>query len=179
MEKKHINCKANIVTKAEKDFQVELFASVFNVVDFDGDIMKQGVFTNSLARKLPTGIWSHSWNQPIAKTLEARDLAPGDPLLPEDLRPYGGLYIKAQFFPDIPSSFEAYKWLEMEVIQEFSVGFSIKDYEYEGSVRVIKEAELYEWSPVLRGANELGRVVAIKGITFKQPTDRIIEELNE
>jgi len=177
MTRKNISFK-NLRTDAT-EYTVELFASVYGVVDFDNDIMKAGVFTDSIAKKLPAGIWSHSWEKPIAKTLVAKDLKPGDPLLPEDLRPYGGLYIKAQFFPDIPSSLEAYMWLEKEVIEEFSVGFLITDYEYDNTVRVIKKADLIEWSPVLRGANEMGRVVAVKGLTFKQHTDRIIDELNE
>lgn len=165
--------------KVQPEYVVELFASVYSVVDHDGDVMAPGVFKASVAKKLPVGIWHHSWDKPIAKTLVARDLAPNDPLLPEDLRPYGGLYIKAQFFPDIPSSLEAYMWLEKEVIEEFSVGFVIEDYEYENTVRVIKQAELFEWSPVMRGANDLGRVLAMKGYTFKQHTDLIVLELEE
>ena len=39
----------------------------------------------------------HDWNAPVAKTLEARELAPNDPLLPDNIRGLGGLYVKAKF----------------------------------------------------------------------------------
>jgi hypothetical protein len=46
---------------------------------------------------MPKGVWMHDWKTPVAKTLEAKELLPGDPLLPPVLKDNGGAYVKAQF----------------------------------------------------------------------------------
>src|SRR5262245_63868269 len=76
---------------------VEAIVSVFSNVDAGNERVLPGFFKSSLQRKLPKGVWMHDWKTPVAKTLEARELMPGDPLLPATIKDYGGLYIKGQF----------------------------------------------------------------------------------
>jgi hypothetical protein len=47
----------------------------------------------------PKTVWSHDWATPIGRTLEGRELMPGDDLLPADLKAagLGGLWIRGQF----------------------------------------------------------------------------------
>jgi len=129
---------------------VEAYVSIFDNVDLVGDVIVKGAFAESLAKKLPVGVWSHNWDEPIAKTLEAR----------EDDK---GLYIKGKFIEGVQRAEEAYKLLKEGVITEFSIGFRVLDDEWrEDGVRVIKKAKLYEWSPVLAGANPDTEVISVK-----------------
>jgi hypothetical protein len=67
--------------------------------DSVGDIIEPGAFAESLVRRRPKACWSHDWNIPIGRTLDARELRPGDPLLPPKMKMagVGGLYVKTQF----------------------------------------------------------------------------------
>ena len=87
----------NVKVASKEEGIVEAIVSVFGVVDHAKEVVLPGFFAESIARKLPAGVWSHDWTQPVAKTLEARELLPGDELLPESIRDNGGLYIKGQF----------------------------------------------------------------------------------
>lgn len=134
----------------EDEMILEAYVSIFGNVDLGGDIIQMGAFAESLLRKFPKGVWSHNWDQPIAKTLEAR----------EDEK---GLFIKARFTKGVQKAEEAYLLIKDEVIDEFSIGFRCLDYEYnEAGNRIIKKARLYEWSPVLAGMNPDTEVVSIK-----------------
>lgn len=129
---------------------IEAYVSIFDNEDSVGDVIKMGAFAKSLARKLPKGVWSHKWDQPVAKTLEAR----------EDGK---GLFIKGQFNLDTIRGREAYSDIKFGIFDEFSIGFSIeKSFIDDKGRRVITEAKLYEWSPVLAGANPETELVSIK-----------------
>lgn len=153
------NFKIKIVApevKQESEWGIiEAYVSVFGNVDSYGDIIQQGAFTQSLQEKLPKGVWMHNWDQPIAKTLEARE----DP---------HGLYIKGQLIKGVQKAEEAYLLLKEGVIDEFSIGFYINDYEMDNDGhRVIKSISLAEWSPVLLGANPDTELISVK----KKPND--------
>lgn len=131
---------------------IEAYVSIFGNVDSDGDIILRGAFLESLAKKLPKGVWSHNWDEPIASTLEAR----------EDEK---GLFIKGQFVLAVQKAKEAFELIKAGVIDEFSIGFRILDWEYDDqNHRIIKKVKLYEWSPVLAGANPDTELVAVKGL---------------
>lgn len=137
--------------KDGKDYRlIKAYVSMFNNVDLVGDIIVQGAFAESIKKKLPKGVWSHNWDEPIAKTIHAS----------EDEK---GLYIEAEFVEGVQKSDEAYKLIKAGVIDEFSIGFRILDDEWrDDGVRIIKKAKLYEWSPVLAGANPDTELVSIK-----------------
>lgn len=146
--------------KAVKDEGViEAYVSIFGNVDSDGDIIMRGAFLESLAKKLPVGCWSHEWDEPIAKTLEAY----------EDNK---GLYVKAQFVMTVQRAKEAFELIKAGVIDEFSIGFRILDWEYDDAGhRVIKKVRLYEWSPVVAGANPDTELIGVKGLKFNKKSD--------
>jgi HK97 family phage prohead protease len=142
---------------------IEAFVSVFGNVDSYGEIIDFGAFRESLAAKLPKGVWSHNWDQPIAKTLEAREIPAGDPALPESIRNFGGLYIKGQLVLAVQKAAEALALLKEKVIDEFSIGYNDEEaYDAEDG-RHLKRLRLYEWSPVLVGANPLTELINVKG----------------
>jgi len=141
----------DIETKAEGDTGViEAIVSVFNNVDSYGDRVKYGFFDESLKTKLPKGVWAHDWKTPVAKTLEARELMPGDALLPEKLKDLGGLYIKGQFNMNTQRGRETYSDIKEGIIDEFSIGYSVTEegYSPDGARELVSEPT---WSVLLRG----------------------------
>lgn len=148
-----------IESKSEDDKGlIEAYVSIFDNIDLCQDVIVKGAFAESLAKKLPKGVWSHDWDKPIAKTLTAS----------EDDK---GLLIKGQFNLDTQRGKEAYSDIKFGLIDEFSIGFRVLDDEWrEDGIRVIKKARLYEWSPVLVGANPDTELVDIKG--KKKKTDK-------
>lgn len=151
MIKRVFKCKLVETKSDEEKGVVEAYVSVFGNEDSYGDIIEQGAFADSLKRKLPVGVWSHNWDQPIAKTIEAR----------EDNH---GLYIKGKLILGVQKAKEAYELMKEGVIDEFSIGFFIEDYEFNEieQIRTIKKIKLVEWSPVLAGANPDTSLINIK-----------------
>ena len=133
---------------------VEAYVSIFDNIDLYGDKIVKGAFAESLAAKYPKGVWMHNWDQPVAKTMEAR----------EDEK---GLYIKGQFNLDTQRGKEAFSDIKNGIIDEFSIGFRVQEYAYEmvdgDEIRVLKKIKLYEWSPVLAGANPDTELINAKG----------------
>jgi HK97 family phage prohead protease len=165
---------------------VEAIVSVFNNVDSVGDRVKFGFFDESLSAKMPKGVWQHDWNTPVAKTLEARELMAGDPLLPANLRDLGGLYIKGKFNMNTQAGRETFSNIKEGIIDEFSIGYTVSEEAYasDGARELIK-GRLYEWSPVLFGANPATAVLGVKsGLnddvqTVTSEIARLMQRLNE
>lgn len=176
----------DIETKAEGDNGViEAIVSVFNNVDSYGDRVKYGFFNDSLQTKMPKGVWAHDWKTPVAKTLEARELMPGDPLLPAKLKDLGGLYIKGQFNMNTQRGRETYSDIKEGIIDEFSIGYTVaqETIAADGARELIK-GNLYEWSPVLFGANSETALISAKGLNddiadVGTEVERVITRLNE
>jgi hypothetical protein len=138
--------------KADEEGIIEAYVSIFGNVDLMNEVVEPGAFKKSLERKLPKGVWMHNWEKPIAKTLEAK----------EDSH---GLYIKGQMIMEVQQAKEAYALLKEGVVDEFSIGYQVdKDAIDENGVRHLKELTLYEWSPVLVGANQETQLLGIKGV---------------
>lgn len=145
---------------------VEAIVSVFGNKDSYGDVVLPGAFSASLARKMPIGVYMHDWSMPIAKTMEARELLPGDPLLPDSIKDNGGLYIKGQLIKGIQKADEALLLMKEGVIDEFSFGYYIPDggsnYDSESGTNFLTNVDMVEWSPVVRGANPATVLMAVK-----------------
>jgi hypothetical protein len=152
-----LNCKVNEI-KTDGAGMIEAYVSIFNNIDSYGDIIAPGAFAESIGKKLPKVVWSHDWEKPIGKTLVAR----------EDNK---GLYVKAQLLLSIDDGRKAYELIKEGIIDEFSIGFRVQDWEMQGENRVIKKVKLYEWSPVLAGANPATELVSIKGEDIDEDFD--------
>ncbi|MFH0891332.1 MAG: HK97 family phage prohead protease [Candidatus Falkowbacteria bacterium] len=140
-----------IEEKADADQGIiEAYVSIFDNIDLVGDIIRRGAFVESLRKKLPKGVWMHNWEEPVAKTLVAE----------EDDK---GLFIRAQFNLETQRGRESFSDIKFGIIDEFSIGFKILDYEWdENDNRIIKKVRLYEWSPVLAGANPDTELINVK-----------------
>lgn len=168
-ERKILSARIELVeSKSEGDQGIiEAYVSMFGNVDLGGDKIVQGAFSESLMKKLPKGVWMHEWETPIAKTLEAR----------EDAK---GLYIKGQFNLETQRGREAYSDIKFGIIDEFSIGYRVLDYEYEeDGTRVLKKIKLYEWSPVLAGMNPDTELLTVKNDMVDAKVKFIKSDRNE
>lgn len=158
-----LDCKATILSTGDPEQGIlECIVSTFGVRDYGNDVMQLGCFTKSLKQRKPVGLWMHKLDQVVAKTLEAKELKPNDPMLPDALKAYGGLYIKAQFNLETPEGRSAWSNVKGGYIEEFSIGFKSMVDTVKDGMRFIKEAFLVEWSLVIMGMNPLTTVLSTK-----------------
>lgn len=149
----------------------EMIVSVFSNLDEGKDRVMPGFFAESIAtrrtadgRPRAKGVWGHDWATPVAITLDARELLPGDAILPAHLRDLGGLWVKGQFNLDTQRGKEAFSDLRFGTIDEFSIGYSVKvqETDYDTGERRLIKGEWYEWSPVLVGMNDQTALLNVK-----------------
>lgn len=170
------------LTEGDPEGTIEAIVSVFNNVDSMGEVVMPGAFQKSLAKKLPRFVWSHNWELPIGKVVQAMELLPGDPRLPPDLMSLGGLYVKAKFNLETTRGRDAYADLKFGAIDEFSIGYRVlrahrvteegeEEDDTDGfgffrfggkSTRYLDELDLLECSPVLAGANNRTALIGVK-----------------
>jgi len=161
-------CKVSIKASDEKGL-VEAYVSIFGNVDSYDEVIERGAFRESLEKKLPKGVWAHNWDKPIAKTIEAE----------EDEK---GLRIKGKLVLEVQQAKEAYALLKEGVIDEFSIGYSVLKDEVnrETGIRTLKKLRLYEWSPVLVGANPDTEVIGVKNAEKKEKKEvKEVKEIKE
>lgn len=162
---KTLGVSADVVD--EEQGIVEAYVSGIGNKDSVGDIIQPGAFDKFLKIRKPKGVWSHDWNRPVSKTLEIREVEAGSPELPlkMQLAGIGGLYVKTQFnlrTKEGQDAFENVKFFGEEA--EWSIGYQVHEQEYSKSERanLLHVIELYEYSPVLFGANALTSTVSVK-----------------
>jgi HK97 family phage prohead protease len=148
----------------------EFIVSVFGNVDQGGEVVDQGFFAKDLASRLTAdgrpkmkGTLGHDWNTVIAKTLAAKELLPGDPMLPPEIAANGGLWVKGQFNLETQAGKEAYSNIAGGFLDEFSIGYvTTKDaYDSSGN-RHLKEGTTYEWAACLAGMNPATSTLSVK-----------------
>lgn len=157
--------------------ELEAIVSVFNNVDRYKERIIPGAFKDSLKSKLPKGVWMHDWSQPVAKTLIARETSEG-------------LYIKGKFNLETQRGREAYSDVKNGLVDEFSIGFRVKKWTNDKETGIVDllKLELFEWSPVLVGANPSTRVVSVKshfqeisrvGLKFEEHSEVVLKTVTE
>lgn len=127
------------------------YASVFNNVDTQNDIILPGAFVSSviahLAGKTIPLLWQHKQDVPIGKI---------ESMYEDDV----GLYIKGIIAEDISSGKEAMSLVEADIISGLSIGFIPLLWSYdENEVRRLEEIDLLEISLVTFPANELAKII--------------------
>lgn len=135
----------------------EGYASVFGVVDSDGDVIVKGAFGRTLASgKKPKMLWQHDTKEIIGKWTE----------LSED---DNGLWVKGSLIMETQRGREAYALLKAGVLDAMSVGFNIVEATpgEQRRGRVIDDVDLWEISLVTWGANPQALVTNVKHDTIK------------
>jgi HK97 family phage prohead protease len=128
------------------------YASIFNVVDRQNDIILPGAFKKTiLETKKIILLWQHDHSQPIGKITN----------LNED---ENGLQISGELILDISKANDIYHMLKHGILESFSIGYTPIKFSYksdnnlESEVRVIKELKLWEISLVTFPANNFAKI---------------------
>lgn len=128
------------------------YASIFNVVDNQNDMMLPGAFANTLQEQDDIKLlWQHDFAEPIGVF----------DMLREDAR---GLYVEGRLLLDVQRAKEAHTLLKAGAIAGLSIGYVPVDYsiDADSGVRLLKEVALFEVSFVTFPANAEARVSALK-----------------
>lgn len=158
------------------DGQFEAIVSVFGNVDAIGDRVLLGAFKDTLAEWEASGnpipvLWSHRWEDPdfhIGFALDAKELGPGDPILPPKLKNNGGLWIHGQLDLDDAKSAKVYKLLKGRRVTQFSFAYDIDDAamvtEDGEQIYDLVKLKLHEVGPCLLGCNQETDLLGVKGL---------------
>lgn len=160
------DCKA-----LDESGQFEGYASVFGTQDYDGDVIVQGAFTNTLSRyrekgKMPKMLWQH----------DVREIVGCWDEMHEDDR---GLYVKGRLLMDVQKGREAYSMLKAGCLDGMSIGFNIREAvpsERRSQGRVIEEVDLWEVSLVTWGANPDALVTNVKAKRSIRDFERFLRD---
>lgn len=159
--KKIVDCPLSL-KNWDADGSFSGYASVFGIVDSQGEEVASGAFTLSLKDwgekgKMPKLLWQHDYCRPIGFWRDIR----------EDNH---GLFVKGQLLLDLPQGREAYSLLKNGVVDGLSIGFvTVKARRIDGKklgsrLRVLEEVNLQEISLVTFAANPKAKVDCVKMI---------------
>ncbi|MDR1266893.1 MAG: HK97 family phage prohead protease [Holosporales bacterium] len=134
------------------------YASVFNVVDRDGDILLHSAFSKTIKEMEQSGqrpklLWQHDATQPLGVWQEIR----------EDTY---GLFVRGKILLDLEKGREAYTLLKNGALEGLSIGFLPKKSRPAHTAhakRFLEEVVLLEISLVTFAANPLANVTMCKG----------------
>lgn len=165
-----MNLKNSLTTRSRMDMDLTIksvsesgefegYGSVFGVKDSYGDIVVAGAFSKSLKDweskgRLPALLWQHQMDQPIGVFSE----------MYEDEQ---GLYVKGRLLiEDDQLAKRAHAHMKAGSLTGMSIGYVLKDYEYDGGkgAFVLKEIQLWEVSLVTFPANDEARVAEVKSV---------------
>jgi len=145
-----------VILKAEDEGSVKAVFSTLNVIDKDGDVTLPGAFGDQVVN---IAAWGHNWG----------DLPSGDGVIHEAKNE---AVFEGSFYLGTPQGDATYQTLkqrhERGFSQEWSYGFDVLDAEpgiFDGKdVRLLKKLKVYEVSPVMVGAGEHTRTLAVKSL---------------
>jgi HK97 family phage prohead protease len=166
-------------------FFFEGFASTFNNMDYDMDVILPGAFKNSLNslkrkkeqlpilwqhdRKEPIGIFQHDRKEPIGIFSEIEENDEG--LFVTGQMPWSDSFVKTRVIPQI----------KVGSIKSMSIGFSVIDYEIDEHnnyiIYYLKELDLREISLVTMPANPKAIITDLKAEDFKTKDERSLEKI--
>lgn len=138
----------------ETDGSFQGYASVFNNVDLQQELVEPGAFNKSLkkwqlSQQLPKMLWQHDPKIPIGLWKNIR----------EDEH---GLFVEGKLLLDIRQGQEAYTLLKAGVVDGLSIGYNVIRAQRHSKHRVLQEIDLHEISLVTFAANPEAKVVTHK-----------------
>ena len=132
------------------------YGSVFNNKDLGNDVMLEGAFAKSLARKGAKGVkllYQHKADEPIG-------------VFEEILEDQKGLKVKGRLAMGTQKGREVYELMKMGAIDGLSIGYRVMPkgaaYDKRRKRRMLKEVDLMEISAVTFPMNTRARVQAVK-----------------
>lgn len=149
----------------------EALVSVFGNVDHAGDRVVKGAFAKSLERWAESGdpipvVFSHRWDDldaHIGKVLTATET--------DD-----GLLVTAQLdIADDPAAAKVHRLLTERRIREFSFAYDALDEAVVGGVNELRELDVFEVGPTLKGMNSETVLIDAKARTVNSGTKAVVE----
>jgi HK97 family phage prohead protease len=147
----------------------EGYASVFGVMDSDGDVIVKGAFRKSIEDyrakgKMPKMLWQHNPSIIVGKFTDMEE---------DDY----GLRVKGTLILEVEKGREAYALMKAGELDAMSVGFNI-DEAQDGNNRgrVISAADLWEVSLVTWGANPDAKITTVKCIDTVRDFERFLRD---
>jgi HK97 family phage prohead protease len=155
MNIKHISCALE-VKALSGDGTFTGYASVFNQVDLQNEIVAPGAFIRSLKQwrqqnRAPAMLWMHDPTQPIGLWLTVREDS-------------NGLHVEGKLGLRTQKGGEAYELLKLGALTGLSIGYRVvaSRVDAKRKVRVLTDVDLFEVSLVTFPANEAARVSEVK-----------------
>lgn len=147
------------------------YASIYNKQDFHNDIILNGAFKTVEKTNYNEEIkllWQHKAVEPIGKFTK----------IIEDAK---GLYVEGKLNLNVERAREAYSLLKTGALNGLSVGFTVKEQEYdeEQGIRYIIKAELWEISLVTFPANSEAKIKVVKAIGLESEEQKLISKLEK
>lgn len=142
------------------------YASVFNNIDFDRDIISKGAFSQTINRGIAWPIlWQHDYKEPIG----VNEAAVEDSY---------GLLVTGLIEVETAHGIRAHVMLKMKAIKGLSIGYRvINSTTDKNGVRTITEIQMFEYSVVTFPANDKAQVTAIKSRVLSD-NNVALEQLN-
>lgn len=139
------------IQPVENYFTFKGYSSVFGNVDFGNDVILQDAFDKALSNNTSFPLlWQHDMHEPIGIGKVSKN---NIGLYTEGSMPLDDDLVKGRVIPQ----------MKIGAIREMSIGFFLKDYEYDKSgVRILKEIELFEISLVTKAMNPRAVVESFK-----------------
>jgi len=155
MNIKHFACTLQVKALAG-DGVFAGYASVFNEVDMQNEIVAKGAFARTLRlaaqqNRTPAMLWMHDPTAPIGLWQQIREDANG-------LAVEGRLALRTQ------KGSEAYELLKLGALTGLSIGYRVVSSRIDASrkARILTDVDLFEISLVTFPANEAARVSDVK-----------------
>lgn len=151
-EKKTISRTFDI-KELQEDGRFAGYASVFDVVDSQKDVIKRGAFMRSIHKRAGDIklLWQHRQQEPVGMITR----------IFEDSR---GLYVEGRLLMSVARAKEAYALMKEGVIKGMSIGYSPKHYSLDpdSGVRTLNAVDLWEISLVTFPANADAQISVVK-----------------
>ena len=164
--------KSEVSTVDAAEGIVEAYVNSMGVVDRDGEIIEMGAFDQSIQKGGQSVAWFHDQSAPVGKVIDAApiQLSQDD----ETQRQQGLLKAVMQFNLNTQRGRDAFADVEFGSVKEWSVGFRALEDDLERldggeNVRVIKNLDWVEVSPVLRGASPDTQTITAKSASDTTP----------
>ena len=153
---------------------VEAYVNSMGVVDHDGEIIEMGAFDQSIQKGGQSVAWFHDQSAPVGKVIDAAPIQLSND--DDSARQQGRLKAVMQFNLNTQRGRDAFADVEFGSVKEWSVGFRALEDDRERldggeNVRVIKNLDWVEVSPVLRGASPDTQTITAKSASDTTPEE--------
>lgn len=145
----------------DNTFTFEGHLAAFDNVDHDGDVIIKGAFSDWLSKSIEENketipiFWAHKSGEPVGvfpiKNMKEDNFG----LSVKGIMPKDDTFVSGRVIPQ----------MRIGSVKKMSIGYRIKDYDFEENVRVLKSIALWEGSLVTLPANDNATITSFKSIT--------------